>query len=202
MNILRLYLLALAAVSSFVSITGAAEASPEELSVYHALFASEHLVVLRGWGEHEEMNPEFFKVFAVHHDSIVADKRRLFPTAEAATIESFFTRRELPALLTPKTDFGVRCAVIETWIYRMLYPGMRDMGNAALRARGWSAFRQRYPRATAVTYVSRVGFNAASTQALVFLQQTVSPIPADEQRHSILLDRRNDAWVVTQREKD
>jgi hypothetical protein len=178
------------------------EPSTDELAVYRAIFAGERLVVLRSLAQREDLDPEFLKEFARHHDETVAKNRKRFPTAEASTIESFFTRRELVGLLKPKADIGVPCVVLDNATADKLYPDRRLARYPKLLASGWAAFKWRYPRATAVSYISRVGFNTTATQALVFLQQTTGPTLDDEPRHVILLDLRNGAWTITQKEKD
>jgi hypothetical protein len=193
----------LLALSTLCPPARAADPSPDELAVYRTLFAGERLLVMRGWGQQAEMDPDFLKKFMPHHDSIVAKHRKNFPTADPSTIESFFTRRELQALINPKTDLGIPCVDLQSSIYKQLYPGMQKLTNdPKLPTRGWAAFQHRYPKATAVTYVSRVGFNPDATQALVFLQQTTGPIPKGEKRHAILLDRRNGTWTITKKVED
>ena len=179
------------------------EPSPDEMTVYRTLFSGESLVVLRESGANADLDPEYAKQLAPYHDAFVADTHKRFPTAETSTIESFFSRRQLPALLTPESDLGIRTVLLDENIANKLYPSMSQITRSPhLRTYGWFAFRRRYPRAHAVTYITRVGFNATKTQALVFIQESTGPDIGDEPRFTILLVQNNNVWTITKKAKD
>lgn len=58
----------------------------------------------------------------------------------------------------------------------------------------WSAFRENYPEAGAIISISRVGFNAEHTQAIIEVGYATGPLGGEGDY--VLLDKENGVWKV------
>ena len=190
--------------AAFASDFPVLEPSSHESSVYQTLFSTDRLVVLRNWGEQKGLAPVPPKNLSAEYDLAVTRQHKRFPTAEDSTIASYLVCWQIPALISRKTSIGIKFALLDHEIGRKIFPDVKQLiQNGVVQERiltnGWSAFHYRYPEATAVTHISRVGSNTAATQAMVFLHRDTGPLLLE--RYDILLDHRNGAWTVTQKEK-
>jgi hypothetical protein len=67
---------------------------------------------------------------------------------------------------------------------------------------GWKRFSEKYPGAPGIITVSRVGFNAWRTQALLLVAQSCAPMKPTHERcgrgHYVLLVKKNGTWEIEQ----
>jgi len=80
---------------------------------------------------------------------------------EGKLINSFTERNQQPYPLEPALDFGLD--------YQLLTQEEIDELRSQDEASGWTLLYDKYPNAYGFVYLSRVGFNADFTQALVYM---------------------------------
>ena len=82
---------------------------------------------------------------------------------EPEMVASFKERNQESYPLKPILDFGME--------YQLLTQEEVDELRPLDEASGWQLFYEKYPRAIGFIYLSRVGFNADLSQALVYFSQ-------------------------------
>jgi hypothetical protein len=101
-------------------------------------------------------------------------------------VASFKERNLQPYQLKPVLDFGVE--------YQLLTQEEVDELRPLDEASGWQLFYEKYPRAVGFIYLSRVGFNADFTQALVYISWYHYEQPI--QGGYYLMIRQDGRWVI------
>lgn len=69
-----------------------------------------------------------------------------------------------------------------------------EIESDRLFLRGWSEFRKKYGRNASLVYLSRVGFNADKTLALVHVSSGIGPMAAGGALY--LLEKKKGKWVI------
>ncbi len=101
-------------------------------------------------------------------------------------INSFKERNQQPYPLEPSLDFGVE--------YKLLAQEKVDELRPLDEASGWKLFNEKYPNAVGFIYLSRVGFNADFSQALVYIEHYRYDQPL--QGGYYLMVKQDGGWVV------
>jgi len=101
-------------------------------------------------------------------------------------VASFKERNQHPHQLKPVLDFGME--------YQLLTQEEVDELRPLDEASGWQLFYEKYPRAVGFIYLSRVGFNADFSQALVYFSHYRYEQPI--QGGYYLMIRQDGRWVV------
>jgi len=91
----------------------------------------------------------------------LAEFQEYVPLAPEMVV-SFMERNQQPYLLKPILDFGVK--------YQLLTQEEVDELRPLDEASGWKLLYEKYPNSYGFLYLSRVGFNADFTQALVYAE--------------------------------
>ena len=91
----------------------------------------------------------------------LAEFQEYAPLASEMVV-SFMERNQQPYLLKPILDFGVK--------YQLLTQEEVDELRPLDEASGWKLLYEKYPNSYGFLYLSRVGFNADFTQALVYTE--------------------------------
>lgn len=71
----------------------------------------------------------------------------------------------------------------------------RDDLREVFRAGGWAEFYRRYPGSPGIVYLSRAGFNAAGTQALVAIDRSADLLSGEG--YIVLLTQFRGSWSVS-----
>jgi hypothetical protein len=107
---------------------------------------------------------------------------------DQAAADSFKARNDKSYPLSPDMELGVKYSILtQAQRNEMFSPNQN----------GWDAFYQNYPDAPGITELSRVGFNTAFDQALVY-EGTQSNYLAGA-GYFVLLVKVNGAWSVSQK---
>jgi hypothetical protein len=101
-------------------------------------------------------------------------------------INSFKERNQQPYPLEPILDFGVE--------YQLLAQEKVDELRPLDEASGWKLFNEKYPNAVGFIHLSRVGFNADFSQALVYIAHYRYDQPL--QGGYYLMVKQDGGWVV------
>jgi hypothetical protein len=104
------------------------------------------------------------------------------------TADSFRVRNEAAYPLQPDMDLGVE--------YDLLSQAEKNQIFGQNQS-GWEIFYNRYPNAPGITTLSRVGFNAALDQALVYLGTQSDWLAGAG--YYILLKKANGVWTIDQK---
>ncbi len=108
------------------------------------------------------------------------------PGLDKATIENFKTRNSQSYSLPEDMNLGVKVILLTQTEMNQFFGPNQD---------GWEAFYQNYPDAPGITSLSRVGFNAAYDQALVYIG-TQSHYLAGA-GYYVLMVKTNGTWAVS-----
>jgi hypothetical protein len=108
-----------------------------------------------------------------------------FPLAPEL-VASFKERNQQPYLLKPVLDLGLE--------YQLLSQEQVDELRPLDEASGWKLFYEKYPQAVGFIYLSRVGFNADLSLALVYISRYHYEQPI--QGGYYLMSKQDGRWVV------
>ena len=108
------------------------------------------------------------------------------------TSASFLARNAQSQSLRPEMSLGAPYVLLTDLELHQLF----DSPSAAGLEDGWRAFYDRYPDAHGIITLSRVGFNAAGDQALVYIGNQYAGLGGEG--IYFLLNRVGTAWVVDQ----
>jgi hypothetical protein len=101
-------------------------------------------------------------------------------------VTSFQERNQQPYPLEPVLDFGVE--------YQLLTQEYVDELRHLDEASGWKLLYEKYPNSYGFVYLSRVGFNADFSQALVYMDSFHYEQPI--QGGNYLMIKQNGRWVI------
>ena len=104
------------------------------------------------------------------------------------TTDSFGTRNEAAHSLRADMELGIPYTLLSE-------AEMREMFN--INQNGWDEFYKLYPSAPGIITLSRVGFNAAADQALVYIGNQGHWLAGAG--YYVLLKKVDGAWVVDQK---
>jgi hypothetical protein len=103
---------------------------------------------------------------------------------------SFMARNQASRTLGPDMSLGAPYVLLtDAEVSQIFSPG----SDPSL---GWQTFYSKYPEARGIITLSRVGFNAAGDEALVYVGSQFESLGAEGLYY--LLVRQGDAWVVDQ----
>ncbi|MBN2387598.1 MAG: hypothetical protein JXB85_11310 [Anaerolineales bacterium] len=118
-------------------------------------------------------------------DETLALVRANLEGLEAETVDGYRARNADPGQLSDEMDLGVPYTL-------MSMAERRDLFD--INQNGWEMFYARYPEAPGITALSRVGFNDALDQALVYVGTQSHWL--DGAGYYVLLDWVNGAWLL------
>jgi hypothetical protein len=101
-------------------------------------------------------------------------------------VTSFMERNQQPYPLEPVLDFGLE--------YQLLAQEEVDDLHSRDEASGWELFYEIYPNTVGFIYLSRVGFSADFSQALVYISQYHYDQPI--QGGYYLMTRQDGSWLI------
>jgi len=116
-------------------------------------------------------------------DRIMQDMRGV----EQETADSFLTRNDAAYSIRPDMDLGSNYVLLSQDEKSKIFSQNQD---------GWQIFYEQYPDAPGITTLSRVGFNNADDQALVYVG-TMSHWLAGA-GYYVLLKKANGSWIIDQ----
>lgn len=184
LTILGVALPACTPVSTSVPTPAESVLQIEEQAVYTALFAESfgepQMYVLMS-----ETAPGIEGVEGL--DATLAYILPQLPDMVAETADSFRVRNQAAYPVRPDMDLGLSYVLLT-----------RDEMNQIfdVNTSGWDVFYTRYPNSPGLTTVSRVGFNADFTQALVYIGTQSHWLAGAG--YYVLLEKVDDAWTVVQ----
>ena len=101
-------------------------------------------------------------------------------------VSSFKERNQQPYPLNPVLDFGVK--------YQLLTQEEIDQLRPLDEASGWKLLDERYPKSYGFVYLSRVGFNADFSEALIYTESFHYDQPIKGGYY--LMVKQDGRWVV------
>jgi len=101
-------------------------------------------------------------------------------------VASFKERNQQPYQLKPILDFGVE--------YQLLTQEEVDEFRPLDEASGWKLLKEKYPNSYGFVYLSRVGFNADFSQALVYIESFHYKQPIKGGYY--LMIKKEGRWVI------
>ncbi len=104
------------------------------------------------------------------------------------TVDSFRVRNDAAYSIRPDMDLGVEYALLSQAERNQIFGQNQS---------GWEIFYGRYPNRPGITTLSRVGFNAAFDQALVYLGTQSDWLAGTG--YYVLLKKTNEAWTIDQK---
>ena len=156
-------------------------ADSDEIAIYRVLFAGMRTVVFEKPDPKARPSSDYSPTAAELAESHSLFKRR-FPQADDATISYFLEQKPHPALLTPKSNVGVKLLFLK----QARFAAICTSGTDSM----WTPFRKPLPEATIVSSCT-FRFNAARTQALANIFWSLDGDPRE-----FLLEKRNGNWIV------
>lgn len=166
-------------------------AEADELAVYDALFRfaspSETIVMLRTGPEEKPPEGPLPDPKEIAREAAVF--RRRLPALEEATLADFHRAARLPAFLEDKA--GLETPLM--FMQRSTFEEFFLQQNSRFADMGWMRFRS-FTSARRLSKVSRVGFNAGRTQALVSMGTQAGSFETTQTRY--LLEKAGGAWKV------
>jgi hypothetical protein len=172
---------ALALVLLLAQSVRAEVANSDELAIYRDLFSGMKTVVLEKPDPKAKPSPDYSYNAAELAEAHALFKKR-FPQVDDATISYFLNHKLHQALLTPKSDVGVKLIFLEPTTFEAICESTTDSC--------WMPFRKQFPGATIVS-TCRFRFNASKTQALVSIFWSLDGDPRE-----FLLEKRDGKWIV------
>lgn len=185
----------LLAMLSFILVACAAATPPplptatppdlqaEEEAVYAALLASifpeARLYVLQSETEYHAAPEDL--------EELLEYVREGQPGLQEATVESFRARNATVSLLRPDMQLGRPYVLLTHDEINQIF---------GLNTSGWDVFYTRYPYAPGLTRLSRVGFSADYTQALVYIGTQSHWLAGAG--YYVLLEKVNGQWKIVQ----
>ncbi len=106
------------------------------------------------------------------------------PEVSQATVSSFQNRNAEEGVLDGRFDASMNVALLS-----------RQGFDEIFQAGGWDEFHERYPHADGFTTLSRVGFNANLSQALVYMGTMSGPLAGAG--YYYLLEKVDGVWQIT-----
>jgi hypothetical protein len=103
------------------------------------------------------------------------------------TRNSFLTRNDASYPVNPNMDLGGPYTILSQTARNQIFGQNQS---------GWEIFYNRYPQAPGITTLSRVGFNAAFNQALVYIGTQSNWLAGSG--YYILLTKKNGSWSIDQ----
>ncbi len=154
----------------------------EEIAVYNALLASQF------------PGDNIDQVLIIDHTRVnqtsllEMDLTRFQESASPAPelISSFKERNQQPYPLKPVLDFGLE--------YQLLTQEEVDNLRPLDEVSGWKLFYEKYPNSVGFIYLSRIGFSADFSQALVYMSQYHYDQPIRGGYY--LMTRQDGGWVI------
>lgn len=116
-------------------------------------------------------------------DRIVQDMRGV----DQKTADSFRVRNDVAHAVRSDLDLGSAYVLLNQGEMSLIFSQNRD---------GWQAFYDRYPDASGITTLSRVGFNSTLDQALVYVGTMSNWLAGGG--YYVLLKKINGSWMVDQ----
>jgi hypothetical protein len=104
------------------------------------------------------------------------------------TADSFRVRNDAAYSIRPNMDLGVEYVLLSQAEKNQIFGQNQS---------GWEIFYNRYPNAPGITTLSRVGFNAALNQALVYLGTQSDWLAGAG--YYVLLKKANGVWTIDQK---
>jgi len=182
--ILSAFLPACAGTSTDAPTPTETELRPEEQAAYAAafteLYGEVRLYVLR-----DMTSPGIEGVEGL--DAVFDNLLPQLTGLEDETRENFRLRNEAPASVPPDMDLLLPYVLLTDADFEVIF---------AQNTSGWDVFYTRYPNSPGMTTVSRIGFNADFTQALLYVG-TMSHWLAGA-GYYLLLEKSSGAWQVLQ----
>jgi hypothetical protein len=195
MSILKLKLLAICLLLGFASVDicraqGAPDA--DEYVVYAALFkAKGHdrqgaQVVIDDMTDIEDFSRESYD--PKNPDPAINKLTRSLPQLARETALDFLVRNRISWTLKNEFNLSAEIILVKSYETRRLFD------EAASLEDGWKQFQAKYPKASSIDTVSRVGFNNGKTQALVYYGYVCGPLCGQGQ--FVLLTKTGDKWNI------
>lgn len=186
LSLLILFLLGAgcAPASTALPTPTAPDIEAEEEAVYAALFdqmyGEPQMLVLMAVTETTPMSVE-------NTDSTLEYVLSQMSDVAEETVAGFRSRNDAAYPLRPDMDLGLPYVLLT-----------RDQFNEIfdVNTSGWDVFYTRYPNSPGLTSVSRVGFNADFTQALVYIGTQSHWLAGSG--HYVLLEKTDGKWQVEQ----
>jgi hypothetical protein len=179
-----LSLAACAATPTPVPILSANQIDVEEQAVYtavlQAMFSASSFVIM----DTTATDPGGVENTAPTLDYVLQNMHDVAPE----TVDSFRVRNDAADSIHPDMDLGVEYVLL-SWAEKNQIFGQNQSG--------WEIFYSRYPHTPGITTLSRVGFDAAFDQALVYLG-TQSDWLAGAGDY-LLLKKANGVWTIDQK---
>lgn len=154
----------------------------EEIAVYNALLGS----IFTGDNIHQVLiidHTRANKTALLERD--LTEFQKDTPMAPEL-VASFKQRNQVPYPLSPVLDFGLD--------YQLLSQEEVDELRSLDEASGWKWFYDTYPNTYGFVYLSRVGFNADFSQALVYMETYHYEQPV--QGAYYLMTRQDGGWII------
>lgn len=162
----------------------AAKLATEELAVYTALFdemyAASQMYVLMAETSTDPQTVD-------NTDSILEYVLPQMTGVDEKTVANFRVRNEAAYPVPADMDLGLPYVLLTREAMNQIF----DINTS-----GWDTFYTRYPNSPGITTVSRIGFNADFTQALVYIGTQSHWLAGAG--YYVLLEKVDGAWKVNQ----
>jgi len=179
-----LSLAACTATPTFVPTLSANQIDIEEQAVYVAVlqekFSTSSFVIM----DTTATDPGGVENTAQTLDYVLQNMHDVAPETE----DSFRVRNDAAYSIRPNMDLGVEYVLLSQAEKNQIFGQNQS---------GWEIFYNHYPNAPGITTLSRVGFNAALDQALVYLGTQSDWLAGAG--YYVLLKKANGVWTIDQK---
>ena len=110
--------------------------------------------------------------------------RRLFPTLAEGVVKDYKAKNNRPVRLKDSFKLNVKHVLVDEQEIVKIFKGSGS----------WDDFYKRYPDSGGLIVLSRVGFNAAMNQTMVYIQHACGGLCGSG--HYVLLEKNADQWRV------
>jgi hypothetical protein len=121
---------------------------------------------------------------------LVSSVKRSMTRADAKTVASLKSRNLQHTMLRANMTLGVPYVLVSSATLSEIFASPTPVNG------GWDIFYQKYPDSDGLVALSRVGFNAAMNQALVYVEHSYADLGADG--NCYLVQNVDGDWSVTQ----
>ncbi|MBD0371703.1 MAG: hypothetical protein ICV60_12760 [Pyrinomonadaceae bacterium] len=120
-------------------------------------------------------------------DKFFEELKKSSPELQAETVEDLQAKSTSPSTLARNFSIGINYLLVSNEEIKEMFKG-----DGVLR--GWEAFHRKYPNSGGILTLSRVGFNADKTQALVYKGWSCGGLCGGG--GYTLLVKKKGAWVI------
>lgn len=157
--------------------------SAEEYAVYSAVIANMFETKVEFLVIQDATATDFTEDHSKQHDPYF---RRMFPTLAKGVVKDYTAKNNKPVRLKDSFKLNIKHVLVDKQEIVKIFKGPGS----------WEDFYKRYPDSSGLIVLSRVGFNPAMNQAMIYIEHSCGGLCGTG--HYVLLEKTSDNWRVVQ----